>query len=165
MHKTVFWFLIAITIVSLILQMIGYDLAETIITILIIDLIALGAVIEIEKRKPKEIETSNITTKVENIERMCQDLSKTKIENPSTNIEEKLKKQKDDVNYLLDKMARKTLELEEKINRFGLSLASHIENFGERIEKIEGSKKIENKEEKAEEESFSVGELVYLDEE
>jgi hypothetical protein len=164
MHKTVFWFLIAITIVSLILQMSGYNLTETIITVLIIDLIALGAVIEIERRKPKEIETG-VITKVENIERICQDLSKTKIENPSTSIEEKLKKQKEDINYLLDKMARKTLELEEKINRFGLNLASHIENFGERIEKIEGSKKIENKEEKSKEESFSVGELVYLDEE
>ena len=114
--------------------------------------------------KPKEIETG-VITKVENIERICQDISKTKIENPSINIEEKLKKQKDDTNYLLDKMARKTLELEEKINRFGLSLASHVENFGNRIEKIEGSKKIESKEGKSKEESFSVGELVYLDEE
>ena len=50
---------------------------------------------------------------------------------------------------MLDKISRKTLELEQKINKFGLKLAEHIE---------------EPEEEKPEDQSFSLGELIYTDE-
>ncbi|NIO45036.1 MAG: hypothetical protein GTN36_05800 [Candidatus Aenigmarchaeota archaeon] len=69
-------------------------------------------------------------------------------------IEMKLNKQKEDVNYLLDKMSRKALELEEKINKFGVNLAEHVENFSGRLEELEKPK-----------ESFSLGEAIYVEEE
>ena len=50
------------------------------------------------------------------------------------------------------------MDLEQKINRFGANLAEHKEDIENRFEKIE------KKAGKEGEESFSLGELVYLNE-
>jgi len=177
MYKTVFWFLLVWTMFTLALQMFGYNILDSILVVFVIDLIALGIIVEIGKTKPFQNVSSEITTKIENIEKSVQSLLNTssedsiikkiddKINSFNTSIEEsiiskveeKISKQKEDVYYLLDKMSKKTLELEEKISKFGYSLAEHIESFGERLDKIERYK--------PEEESIPIGESVYMDEE
>jgi len=155
MHKIVFWFLLVWTVFSLVLQILGYEILESVIIVLIIDLIALGIIVEIGRKKPLKEVTDKITTKIENIENVCQSILNSSNENPIMGkIEEKINKQKEDVNYLLDKMSRKALELEEKINKFGVNLAGHVEDFDSRLEKLEKPK-----------ETFPIGETVYIEEE
>jgi hypothetical protein len=138
--------------------MFGYNILDSILVVLVIDIIALGIIVEIGKTKPFQNVSSEITTKIENIEKSVQSLLNTSSEDSIMNkIEEKISKQKEDVNYLLDKISKKTLELEEKLSKFGYSLAEHIESFGERLDKIERYK--------PEEESIPIGESVYVDEE
>lgn len=178
MYKTIFWFLLVWTLFTLALQVFGYNILDSILIVLVIDLIALGIIIEVGKSKTFQDVGSDITTKIENIEKSVQSLLNStsedsvmkKIEdrinsfNTSieesviSRIEEKLSKQKEDVNYLLDRMSKKTLELEEKLNKFGYSLAEHIESFGDRLDKIERYKP-------EEEETIPIGESVYVDEE
>ncbi len=154
MYKTVFWFLLLWTVFTLFLQSLGYDILNSIIIVLVIDLIALGIIVEIGKKKPLNI-NEKITSKIENIERVCQSMLNSSSEDSiMKKIEEKINKQKEEVNYLLDKMSRKTLELEEKINKFGVSLAEHVEDFSSRLEKLEKP-----------EETFPIGETVYIEDE
>jgi len=157
MYKKVFWFLLVWTVFSLILQMLGYEILDSIIIVLIIDLIALGVIVEIGRKKPLKEINEKIASKIENIENVCQSILKTSDENPiMEKIEGKINKQKEDVNYLLDKMSRKALELEDKINKFGVNLAEHVEDFTDRLEKLEKSEETE---------SFPIGETVYMEEE
>jgi hypothetical protein len=155
MYKTVFWFLLVWTVFSLALQLIGYEILDSVIIVLVIDLMALGIIVEIGRKKPLKEINEKISSKIENIEKVCQSILDSAGENPIMGkIEERISKQKEDVNYLLDKMSRKALDLEERINKFGTSLAEHIEDFNERLEKLEEPKK---------EESFPVGETVYME--
>jgi len=144
-YRTAFWILILLTIISAVLQMLGYDFLEVLIVLLITDSIAFGATIEIEKKRSlKETEmNNNITLKVEKIEKICQDVLQKINTNPSLlNLEEKIEKQKEERNHMLDKISRKTLELEQKIKKFGLSLADHVEDFDSRLEKVEKNREI-----------------------
>ena len=132
---------------------------EVLIVLLIIDSIGFGAIIEIERKKSrKSIETTNIVTKkIEGLERICQDMLQRVSTNPAmAGLEAKLREHKDERNSMLDKMSRKTLELEQKINRFGARLAEHMDEVGSRLEKIEKPE--------SNDDSFSLGELVYLNE-
>ncbi len=159
MHKTVFWFLLVWTIFSIILQLFGFDVVESIIIVLIIDLIALGIIVEIGRKKPLKEINGKLSSKIENIERVCLSILNTASENPiMERIEAKLSKQKEDVNYLLDRMSRKALELEERINKFGASLAGHVEDFSDRLEKLERPEIVEESEE-----TFPIGETVYIE--
>jgi hypothetical protein len=160
-YRTAFWILILMTVLSAILQMLGYNFLEVLIVLLIVDSIGFGAIIEIEKKKSlKDLEKNNvITQKIEKVELICKDVLDKVNTNPAiARLEEKLNTHKEERNSMMDKLSRKTLELEQKINRFGASLAEHKEDVGSRLEKLEVP------EEKPEEQSFSLGELVYLNE-
>lgn len=157
MYKIVFWFLLLWTVLTMILFLRGYDLLNSVLIVLVIDFIALGAIVEIGKRKPFNEISAEVTAKIENIEKTCQNLlSSTGEDSIIKRIEDAVGKQKEEVNYLLDKMSRKMLELEERINKFGFSLAEHVENFGGRLEKLERYDS---------EETIPIGESVYVDEE
>lgn len=157
MYKIVFWFLLLWTVLTMILFSRGYDLLNSVLIVLVIDLIALGIIVEVGKKKPLNEIGAEITAKIENIEKVCQSLlNSTGEDSIVKRIEDAVGKQKDEVNYLLDKMSRKMLELEENINKFGFSLAEHVENFGGRLEKIERYEP---------EETIPIGESVYVDEE
>jgi len=155
MYKIAFGFLILWTVFSLFLLMRGYDLLNTVLVVLIVDIIALGIIVEINRKKPLKEISSEITAKIENIEKVCQSILNSSNEDSIiAKIEEKIGKQKEEVNYLLDRMSRKALELEEKINKFGFSLAEHVEDFNSRLGKIENPG-----------EKFPIGETVYVEDE
>ena len=152
MYKTVFWFLLIWTVVSLFLYLRGYDVFTSFMLVLVLDIAALGIIVQKGKDGPLGAVNDEINAKVENIERVCQSiLSSTGGDAVMQRIEANLAKQKEDMNYLLDRMSRKMLELEEKISKFGFTLAEHIE------ERLEEKKYEENQN------SFNVGETVYID--
>jgi hypothetical protein len=152
MHKLAFWFLLFWTLISLFLYIRGYDVLNSLMLVLVVDLMALGVIVQKGTKGPMKEISDEVTTKLENIEKVCQSiLNSSSDESIVAKIEERINKQKDDVSYLLDRMSRKMLELEEKINKFGFSLAEHIE------EKIEDKKYDEN--------SFNIGQTVYVEDE
>jgi hypothetical protein len=152
MYKLAFWFLLFWTLISLFLYIRGYDVLTSLMLVLVVDMVALGAIVQMGSRGPMKEISSEVATKLDNIEKVCQSiLSSASDESIVAKIEERIGKQKEDVSYLLDRMSRKMLELEEKINKFGFSLAEHLE------EKIEDKKYDEN--------SFNVGQTVYVEDE
>ncbi|MFH1473646.1 MAG: hypothetical protein ABIE55_02010 [Candidatus Aenigmatarchaeota archaeon] len=158
-YRTAFWILIFLTVISALLQMLGYNFMEVLIVLLIIDSLGFGSMIEIEKKKSKrEADASKIVAqKIESLEKIMQDVLHRVSTNPTiAKLEEKMNMHRDERNNMLDRLSRKTLDLEQKINRFGASLAEHKEDIFGRLEKIEKPK--------GKDESFSLGELVYMDE-
>lgn len=170
MHLSkLFLFLIAVTIILAGLQLVGYQLIGSIIIMIIIDLLTLGASMELGKRNnPSNVIKTDLMPKLEkidkldNIEKTCTDIFHHVTKTDVSNFENKLKRQSDDINYLLDKMAKKTLELEERINKFGNGLINSMSKLSNRVKDLEKTEEV--KEEKPEEQSFSLGELVYIDE-
>ena len=162
MLKIIFLLSIAITTVLAAMQFSGYQVLDLIIIMIIIDFISLGASVELERRKSDKETKGFISTKLEGIENVCKDIF-SHVTSPNPGFEAKLEKQKNDMSYILDKIAKKSLELEEKLNVFGRVLTSDTK------EKIEVSEEaVEEKEEVEEEkpaESFNVGEIVYVEDE
>jgi hypothetical protein len=152
MYKLVFWFLLFWTLVSLFLYIRGYDVLTSLMLVLVVDMVSLGVIVQMGSKGPMKEISSEVATKLDNIEKVCQSiLSSSSDDSIVAKIEERISKQKDDVNYLLDRMSRKMLELEEKINKFGFGLAEHLD------EKVDEKKYDEN--------SFNVGETVYVEDE
>jgi hypothetical protein len=108
---------------------------------LVVDFIAFGANLEIEKRKRGEFTNFNFKEKLENIEKTCNEILGLVKSNPKT--EDILQKQKDDITYLLDKISKKSLELEERLNKFGKILLNSVE--------------------KKEEQTVPISEIIYVD--
>jgi hypothetical protein len=153
-----FFFVTLITIILTVIQLFGYPVMELVMVMLVVDFMTLAASIQLGsknyvKNNPIDIEKEVVPRlqKIDSIEKVCTDIS-NRVSN--TEFEEKLKKQGDDISYLLDKMAKKTLDLEERINNFGNGLIDSISNL---------SNKVKSLEEKEEGESFSLGELVYVE--
>jgi hypothetical protein len=166
MLKLLFLVSLAITIVLSALQILGTQTLDLIIIMIIIDFLSLGAYLEVEKNKADKETKGFITIKLEGIEKVCNDILNHVI-SPNPGFEAKLEKQKDDMNYILDKIAKKSLELEEKLNIFGKVLSNNI-NGKTKVEE-EPSKTEETEEEEKEQEetaeTFNVGEIVYVEDE
>jgi hypothetical protein len=152
MYKAVFWFLLIWTLLSIFLYTRGYDVFNSLMIVFVMDIAALGAIVQMGRNGSLDNVSAEVNAKIENIERVCQSiLNSTGGDVVMQKIEDNLAKQKEDMSYLLDKMSRKMLELEEKISKFGFTLAEHIE------EKLEEKKYDENQN------SFNIGETVYVD--
>ena len=144
---------LAITTALTAMQFSGYQVLDLIIIMIIIDFLSFGASLELEKRKNDKESKGLITTRLDGIENICKDIF-THVTSPNPGLEAKLEKQKDDMSYILDKIAKKSLELEEKLNAFGQVLTNKV--------KVE-DKAEEVKEEEKPAETFNVGELVYME--
>jgi len=158
-----FLVLLAITLVLAGLQLIGYQVIESLIVIVIVDFIALGANIEQRRKNISKDSDDIIVSKLENIEGSCSDILEHLTSNPVGNF----KKEKDSINYLLDKLAKKSLELEEKLEKFGSALTTAMSEMNGRIKTLETSS-IPGLEEEPKivegEKKIPLGELVYIDE-
>lgn len=99
MYKIVFWFLLLWTVLTMILFLRGYDILNSVLIVLVIDLIALGIIVEVGKRKPFNEISAEVTAKIENIEKVCQNLlNSTSEDSIIKKIEERVGKQKEEVN-------------------------------------------------------------------
>jgi hypothetical protein len=104
-YRTAFWILILMTVISAVLQMLGYNFLEVLIVLLIIDSLGFGSMIEIERKKSqKEVESSNIVTqKIEGLEKICQDVFQRVSTNPSlAKLEEKMNLHKEERDSMLE---------------------------------------------------------------
>ena len=162
MLKIIFLLSLAITTALTAMQFSGYQVLDLIMIMIIIDFLSLGASLELEKRKSDKETKGFITSKLEGIEKVCNEIF-THVTSPNPGFEAKLEKQKNDMSYILDKIAKKSLGLEEKLNAFG-----HVLTKREEI-KADGESKEEQKEDETQEEkpteSFDVGEIVYVKDE
>ena len=132
------------------LQLIGFQIIDSIIIMIIINFLSLGAYIELENRKIVKESKDFIGSKLEGIEKICNE-TLTHITSPNPGIELRLEKQKNDISYILDKISKRSLDLEERLNTFGKILSNSLNE-----KKVE-----EQKEDK--QESYSVGEIVYIE--
>ena len=135
--RALFLFLTLVTVILVIAQLTGSNVINLIIMMTALDFLALGTSIEVERKSHMHTQTSS---KIESIEKVCKDIYDTISSNPGL---EKLQKQRDDISTILDRITKNSLELEERINKFGQTL---------------------NKSKNTEQPS-SVGELVYIEEE
>ena len=158
MLKLLFFLSLAITTILTAMQIAGSQLLDSIIIMIIINFLTLGAMVEVERKKSDKETKGFITTKLEGIEKVVNDIF-AHVTSPNPGFEAKLEKQKNDMSYILDKIAKKSLELEERLNAFGKVLTGNSERVttGEVVEE-------EAKEEQPSE-SFSVGEIVYVEDE
>ena len=136
--RILFLFLSLVTVILIIAQLTGSKVTDLIIIMATLDFLALGASIELQR---KTHISNNGSSSIENIEKMCKDIYSA-ISNPGI---EKIQKQGEDISSILDRITKKSLELEESLNKFGNTLNTTSK---------------ENPEQK-----FSVGELVYVEDE
>ncbi|MEM5778339.1 MAG: hypothetical protein QXK49_01790 [Candidatus Aenigmatarchaeota archaeon] len=126
MYKAAFWVLIFITFITLVFQISGYNILETLVFLIIVDFLALW--LYLEKRKSLAEVNNEFVKKVENLENSCLSiLENINAVSSVLNLEEKVNKQREDLSMELEKINKKTLELEEKINKFSYSLVSSLE--------------------------------------
>lgn len=138
MYKEAFWILFFITVVTMILQMSGYWLLETVMFLIVMDFIALW--IYLENRKSSSSLNDNFVKKIENLENSCSKISENIGAVSSVlNLEEKFNRQREDVAYMLAKINEKNMILEDKLNSFGQFLLNSMrdkkeENVEESLE-------------------------------
>ena len=160
MLKIIFLLSLAITTALTAMQFSGYQVLDLIMIMIIIDFLSLGASLELEKRKSDKETKGFITSKLDGIEKVCNEIF-THVTSPNPGFEAKLEKQKNDMSYILDKIAKKSLGLEEKLNAFGRVLTKD----NEKIEVAEEEQKEEETQEEKPAETFNVGEIVYVKDE
>jgi len=136
MYKEAFWTLFFITVITLILQMRGYALLETVIFLIVMDFIALW--IYLEGRKSSSSLDDTFIKKIENLENACSKISESIGAVSSVlNLEERFNRQREDITSMLEKINEKNLVLEEKLNSFGQFLLNSVRD--EKEEDIEES--------------------------
>jgi len=136
--RALFLFLTLVTVILVIAQLTGSNVINLIIIMAALDFLALGASIEVERKSHMHAQTSS---KIESIEKVCKDIYDTISSNPGL---EKMQKQREDISAILDRITKNSLELEERINKFGQVLS---------------------KSKNTSEQPSSVGEVVYIEEE
>jgi hypothetical protein len=148
MLKILFLVSLIITTALTVLQLSGFQIIDLIIIMIIINFLSLGAYIELENRKLVKESKDFVGSKLEGIEKVCNE-TLSHITSPNPGLEAKIEKQREDISYILDKISKRSLELEERLNAFGRVLSNNIKE-----------KKEEDKQE-----SYSVGEIVYIEDE
>ena len=134
MYKEAFWTLFFITVITLILQMRGYALLETVIFLIVMDFIALW--IYLESRKSSSSLDDTFIKKIENLENACSKISENIGAVSSVlNLEERFNRQREDITSMLENINEKNLVLEEKLNSFGQFLLNSVRD--EKEEDIE----------------------------
>lgn len=155
MLKILFLVSLIITTALTALQLTGFQVIDSIIIMIIINFLSLGTYIELENRKIVKESKDFIGSKLEGIEKICNE-TLTHITSPNPGIELRLEKQKNDISYILDKISKRSLDLEERLNAFGKILSNSLNE-----KKVEEQKE----EEKENQDSYSVGEIVYIEDE
>ncbi len=122
------WVMVGVTFVYGVAQLLGYNVLTIILMLLVVDVITLEINRQLDKRKLYNNKLETMDLKLEEVS--------NKIQN-EFNVDEKLNKHKDEVTIVLDKMARKALEIEERVNRFGETIAVSIENLNNRLRAFE----------------------------
>jgi hypothetical protein len=125
MYKGAFWTLIFITVMTLILQMGGYAMIETVLFLVVMDFIALWIYLEVRK-SPSSL-SDHFIKKLESLENSCSNISESIGAVSSVlNLEEKVERQREDIRSMLERINEKNVVLEEKLNSFGQFLTGSL---------------------------------------
>ncbi|MHA2339617.1 MAG: hypothetical protein ACXACX_20110 [Candidatus Hodarchaeales archaeon] len=103
------YFMLGVTVIYLFLHLFGLGVLEILIILFIIDLVLIEINRHVDRFKIFEFKKDNPG-------------------NPEN---------KEDMNYVLDKFARKNLELEGKLNKMGRTLAASVASLDERVNNLE----------------------------
>lgn len=172
-----FMFLLAVTVGLAALQLLGYQVLNSLIILIVVDFMALGAHLQINKKNTsnqgKAGNPHNLIPRLEGIEKTCSNILKHVNTTNSkgidtTVVKQDIQKSKDDLTYLLERIARKTMDLEQKIDGFGQVLTKSVLDINGRVKILEGTEAIEQVEQVAEsrpeKQTIPVGEIIYVDE-
>jgi hypothetical protein len=125
MYKEAFWVLLFVTVVTLVLQMSGYAMIETVIFLIVMDFISLW--IYMETRRTSSGLNEVFLKKIDNLEKACTNISESIGAVSSVlNLEENVNKQKEDIDSMMESINEKNRALEDKLNSFGQNLLELI---------------------------------------
>jgi len=124
--------MLIVTVFYLFLQILGTGVLEVLIILIIIDLFLLELNRRIDKFGIIEDTKKEIDIKLSEMQKLY--LSADTYENP---LDGMLKKHKDDTNYVLDRFARKNIEIENNVNKVKKTVASAVASLDERIKNLE----------------------------
>ncbi len=172
MLKAAFLLSMATTIGLTAMNFLGYDVLNYVIGMMVVSFLSLGGYMEIENKKILKETKEFMGTKLEGIEKIC---GETLAHLRSANPEAKLERHKSDVNYILDNISRRSLDLEERLNAFGRILSRHM-GIAPVDDSEPEAKTKETKDDKPCEivpeissgqeqmqETYNVGEIIYID--
>ncbi|MBN2202885.1 MAG: hypothetical protein JW700_01755 [Candidatus Aenigmarchaeota archaeon] len=152
MHLSKLFLLVtAFTLLLTAVQLFGYWVLESLMIMLIVDFFVLAASVQLNGKSGGA--GNNFSEKLDSIDKKCSDIS-AKVDNSA--LETKLQKHDESVTYLLERLSKKTLDLEERIVKFGNGMVDSMSGIKDKMNDFENKKKGE---------SFSLGELIYTDEE
>jgi ABC-type protease/lipase transport system fused ATPase/permease subunit len=136
MYKEAFWILIFVTVISMALQTGGYIALETVIFLVVMDFIAMW--IYLENRKSSTDLNNAFIGKIDNLERTCSSISDSIGAVSSVlNLEEKVNRQREDIENMLQGINEKSSALEERLNGFGELLSRPSRRQEEVEERLE----------------------------
>jgi hypothetical protein len=163
MLKTLFFISIVITAALTVVNMMGTSVTDAIMIMILIDFLSLGGYMELENKKIATESKDFVASKIEGVEKVCNDIL-THVKSPNPGVEAMIEKQKNDISYILDKITKKSLELEERLNLFGKVLSNNLveRKEGEAEEEAEVTQVDQGE---AKKDSYSVGEIVYISDE
>lgn len=144
--RKLFWLLSVLTVGFLVVQALGYNVLDIIISLLLIDLI----VVEISRQEDRHhIESRlkpELMARIGNMERLCSDMLSSMNALPTVDhfyhiAEEKIGEQrsriKEEVKEDLDRLAKKAIDIENRLFDLKRSVASGIGSIDNRLRAIE----------------------------
>ena len=132
-----FWFMILITFALIIVQIIGYSVIEYIILVIIIDLVLIEVSRELNKNKINSKIKEELTKRIKYIEDISLRIVHYLEQHPHS-VKHIVEEQKVEFRAEMERMAKKSIEIENKLHRLRNSINSAFVMFDDRIKKIEG---------------------------
>ncbi len=147
MLQKLFWFLSALTIVFLILQVLGYPVIEVIASLLLIGLVVIEINREEDKHRVENDLKSELSSRITNIERVCTSIYSSLKSVPTLEhiyyIAEECVREHDprgEFKEGMDRIAKKIIEVENKLHDMKKTFSAGIGSLDDRIRMIEEAK-------------------------
>lgn len=144
--RKIFWVLTALTLTFLVLQVMGYSMLEVIISLLIIDL----AVVEISRQEQghqmENVLKPELLARISNVEKLCSNMMASigalpTIEHFYHLAEERISEHrailKNEIKDDLDRLAKKAIDIENRLFEMKRSVSTGIGNLNERLRALE----------------------------
>ena len=158
--RKLFWGLSALLIAFIALQVLGYSVLDIIIALFLLDIV----IVEISRQKDKNYMDSQLKpellARIGNVEKLCSNILCSINAMPTIEhfcnvaegrIEEHGTRLKEDIKDDLDRLAKKALDIENRLFEFRKSVTSGIENLDDRLRSLETGKWTVSSDDEAEE--------------
>jgi len=136
-----FWFLGFLTVIFLGLYVAGYEVLEVIFSLIIVNIAVIEVSRQVDKKKHTESIKNDLTERLASIERICKNIMdhqpRIDHDDVKTIVQEHNKSERDKTDYLFDRMARKSIEIENNVNRMKRTFSGAIGALDDRINEIE----------------------------